>query len=57
MNGQPSHHQAQTQAQRLFKHRQGVATRLKAIEAAVEDLTLAVRAVLAEKQPPPKEQR
>jgi hypothetical protein len=37
-------------AERLTKHRKGVATRLKRIEVALEDLRGAIECVLAERQ-------
>ena len=37
-------------AERLTKHREGVATRLKRIEIALEDLRDAIESVLAESQ-------
>jgi hypothetical protein len=37
-----------TNAEKLTKHRQGVATRLKRIEFAIEDLREALECVLAE---------
>ena len=38
------------QAERLTKHREGVATRLKRIEVALEDLRDAIESVLAERR-------
>jgi hypothetical protein len=37
-------------AERLTKHREGVATRLKRIEVALKDLRDAIECVLAERQ-------
>jgi hypothetical protein len=37
-------------AERLTKHREGVATRLKRIEIALEDLRDAIECILAERQ-------
>ena len=39
-----------TNAERLTKHREGVATRLKRIEIALEDLRNAIECILAERQ-------
>jgi hypothetical protein len=37
-------------AERLTKHREGVATRLKRIEVALEDLRDAIECILSERQ-------
>jgi hypothetical protein len=37
-------------AERLTKHREGVATRLKRIEAALDDLRDAIECILAERR-------
>jgi hypothetical protein len=42
--------QQTTNAARLTKHRDGVATRLKRIEVALENLREAIKCVLAERQ-------
>jgi hypothetical protein len=39
-----------TNAERLAKHREGVATRLKRIEVALDDLRDAIECVLAERR-------